>query len=524
MDGIKAHLETLELGSHGQAPSYCPLALCATGVKVGPRPASSSMLPTVPRVLLVELDGASYDLLVPLAEAGVMPRLRDWIRNASLVSLRPVTPCAEAVLWTTLETGAGPEVHGVLDNSYLDHHSRRLFAWSRRPDSCVGLSDAVTAADPRAPAICLADAVCARTIWRRKPSSFKELAQGIAWLQTQLANLVERVARADATGDWRLLSLRFDLLDALGHRVWNLLGVDSAGGPRAWVDKTREAFVAIDRAFGDLLRLAERRQAAVMLVSPYSQGPLVEKISLSEILRRRDLVRAGSRALQAFHRVGRWTDKLWRWPRGEAGRALRGGFPQMTPVPTVLNVRKIAPYDWRHSRAMTFHGEMAAFVYLNTPERFGQRVLLTRRQRDQAATEVLWALQEATHPVTGQPLFAEAFLTAERYGEDPLTRLWPDIVAIPADGFQIRPGLDRNGRLLRTDPMLTATHRPGGAWMASFPGAEPGRLYTADLVDVAPTVLRLLGLRRTRTMTGRVVEELLRPAAAGCRADCNEPL
>jgi predicted AlkP superfamily phosphohydrolase/phosphomutase len=350
-------------------------------------------------------------------------------------------------------------------------------------------------------------------VWRRRPGSFDELAQGIAWIETQLARLVEQAARADATGDWRLLTVRFDLLDSLGHRGWNLLGIDAAGGgPRAWTDKAREAFAALDRALADLLRLAERREAAVMLVSPYGLGCLEEKISPSEILRRRDLVRPGSAPLQALYCVDRWIEKLWRWPRRGVHRVVGSAFPQDPPAPCVLRLRKVAPFDWRCSRAMSFHGEMAAFVYLNTPDRFGQRLLRTRRQCDQAATEVLWALQEAEHPVTGQRLFSEAFLTAERYRDDPLVRLWPDIVAIPAAGFQTRPGLDRNGQLLRADPTLVATHRPGGLWMAAFPGAQPARAYSADLADVAPTVLRLLGLRRPPTMTGRAAESLLAPA------------
>jgi len=509
----KAWNALVDLDSHGQGPAERPLVRQLRPMATGMGQTSSGGSATVPRVLLVELDGASYEWLVPLAEAGVMPRLREWMGGAALACLRPVTPCAEAVLWTTLETGAGPEQHGVLDNSFLDHHHGRLYATSLRPTSCAGMSDAVSAADPQAPAICLADTDCARTIWRHKPASFDELSQGIAWFESQLTQLVERTARADATGDWRLMTLRFDLLDALGHRVWNLLGVDAAGGTRPWIEKTREAFGALDRALGDLFRLAERRQAAVMLVSPYGLAPLEEKISLTEILRRRDLLRPGSGTSQMIHRLGRWADKLWRWPRRGAHRAVGRVFPQEPPVPTVLRARKVAPLNWRHSRAVCLHGEMAALVYLNTRERFGQRLLRTRRERDQAATEVLWALQEAVHPVTGTRLFSEAFLTAERYGADPLERLWPDIVAIPAMGYQSRPSLDRNGRLLRTDPATVATHRPGGLWMAAFPGARPAQSYTADLADVAPTVLRMLGLRRPSTMTGRPVEELLPHAA-----------
>lgn len=498
MDRAGLPTESIPLRAHGAGAAG---SLVLPGATVC-RP--TALWPTVPRVVLLELDGASYELLVPLAEAGVMPHLAEWMQSAALVRLAPTTPCAEAVLWTTLETGAGPEVHGVLDNCFLDHRRRRVVSSTLREPCSATLADVVTAADPGAGAIRLVDAQPAGAVWRRRPWSLDELSQGIAWIEGHLRRMVEQATRVDALRDWRLLAMRIDLLDPLQHRLWNLLGIDSSpGGQRPWIAKTREAFAALDRALAELFWLAQRRQAAVMIVSPYRLGPLEERISLGEVLRRRGLMCPGSGIVQTTHRFGRWLDKLWWHVRSAAGQ-----FPSSPALPAVQSLRKVTPLDWRRSRAMSLHGEMAAFIYLNTPQRFGSRLLRTRRERDQAATEVLWALQEAVHPVTGQRLFAEAFLTAERYGGDPLERLWPDVVAIPAAGFQTRPGLDRNRQLLRTDPATMATHRPGGMWMAALPRVRPGQAYTADLADVAPTILKLLGLWRPRSMTGRPVAEM----------------
>lgn len=467
---------------------------------------STPAWPSVARVILLELDGASYGLLVPLAESGLMPNLAEWMRSAALARLDPLEPCAEAALCTTLHAGAGPEVHGVLDNCFLDHR-RGVVRSTASVHPCAMLADVVSAADPRAGAIRMAGTPAA-DIWRRRPASLDELGRGIAWMKDQLDRMIQHALRADASGDWRLLALHSDLLDPLQHRLWNVLGLaPSPGGQPAWIAKTREFFVALDRALGEIMRLAERRQAALMIVSPYGLGPMEEKISLGEVLRRRGLLQPGSATVAALHRCRRWLDKLRVWPWW-VGAAV-GRFPSSPPLPAALPLGKIVPLDWRRSRAVCLHGETAGFIYLNTPQRFGSRLLRTRRQRDQAATEVLWSLQEAIHPVTGQPLFAEAFLTAERYGHDPLERLWPDIVAIPAPGFQARPGLDRNRQILRADPSNLGAHRPGGIWMAAFPGARTGESHQAGLHDVAPTILKLLGLWPPRTMTGRPAATLI---------------
>ena len=135
-------------------------------------------------------------------------------------------------------------------------------------------------------------------------------------------------------------------------------------------------------------------------------------------------------------------------------------------------------------------------------------MLTTRRQYEQAAADVTAALCEARHPVTDEPLFDEVYLTEERFGCDPLARFWPEVVGIPAVGFLTRHRLDRNRQLLRADSSLAAARSGEGLLMIRAPEVVLGRPCTAELADVAPTVLALLGLNPPASMTGRVVAEL----------------
>lgn len=67
-----------------------------------------------PRLLVVGLDGATFDALLPLAEQGLLPffaRLLDGGSHGHLGSLAPNRPAA---LWTTLATGRLPYEHGVV--------------------------------------------------------------------------------------------------------------------------------------------------------------------------------------------------------------------------------------------------------------------------------------------------------------------------------------------------------------------------------------------------------------------------
>ena len=82
--------------------------------------------PSVPRVLVVGLDGATYELLVPWAESGLMPNLARLMARSSLSVVNSTQPCITPVAWTTFQTGCDPAEHGILDYRYLDHRRRRL--------------------------------------------------------------------------------------------------------------------------------------------------------------------------------------------------------------------------------------------------------------------------------------------------------------------------------------------------------------------------------------------------------------
>src|SRR5687767_13139822 len=78
------------------------------------------------RVLVIGLDGATYDVLTPLAQMGVMPNLAALMARAALLELNSTEPCITPVAWTSFQTGNDPHEHGILDYRYLDHRERRL--------------------------------------------------------------------------------------------------------------------------------------------------------------------------------------------------------------------------------------------------------------------------------------------------------------------------------------------------------------------------------------------------------------
>jgi predicted AlkP superfamily phosphohydrolase/phosphomutase len=276
-----------------------------------------------------------------------------------------------------------------------------------------------------------------------------------------------------------------------------------------------------------LIELADRRQAAVVVLGDHGFGPFREKICVNEVLRRRGLQRLASRASTWRHRAARTAWKVRKWLH----RRTQGGSTAGVRRP----LEALAPVDWRRTAALAVHGELSALVYLNDTMRFGRGPLATPRQREQAEAEAMAAFRESRHPVTGEALFEGAYATRERFACDPMARGWPDVVAIPAPGFHTRSKFDARGQLLFADPTLTGTHRRETVLMIRAPwaawGTRPGvarevlrcaqkdrgtqkdappqddSRATVEMRDVAPTILGLLGQPPGEHMTGHCITD-----------------
>src|SRR5205823_6613802 len=142
------------------------------------------------------------------------------------------------------------------------------------------------------------------------------------------------------------------------------------------------------------------------------------------------------------------------------------------------------------------------------------------RVRDRLIEE----LEAWRHPETGEPVVDKAYRREELYS-GPYLEEAPDV--IPRWGLV--KGYDYSFKLSskspslawaeRTDPRRpqglpyftgkSGTHRENGIFLAQGPSVRPGAVaQDARLIDVAPTLLYLLGVPLPDDMDGRVLDEI----------------
>jgi predicted AlkP superfamily phosphohydrolase/phosphomutase len=114
--------------------------------------------------------------------------------------------------------------------------------------------------------------------------------------------------------------------------------------------------------------------------------------------------------------------------------------------------------------------------------------------------------RELVDPKSGHKLLARVARGSEIYTYAAKGVLLPDIVLVPVDGYVVGAGLAEP--FLREDGER-GNHRHNGIVLIEGPGVRQSVAnFRPNLIDIAPTILHLLGLPVPADMDGRVLEEV----------------
>ena len=118
--------------SCGSPRREAPPAAAAPPVELSDAADRPAAAPGTRRVIWLGLDGADWDYLEKLALAGKIPNWKRLSEEGLAVRLESFEPMLSPILWTTQETGVGPDVHRVLDFQEVDPETRSLVPVSER--------------------------------------------------------------------------------------------------------------------------------------------------------------------------------------------------------------------------------------------------------------------------------------------------------------------------------------------------------------------------------------------------------
>jgi len=494
--------------------------------------------PLAERLLIVGLDGATFDVLDPLMDAGRMPNLRAFIRAGVAGVLESTKPPITPAAWTTFMTGKGPGRHGIVDfekydvrthtltfNSTYEIQEKTLWELLSEKGLRVGSINVPMTYPPRpvngfmisgfeTPSI---DAEFTwprelkheilrlmpnynyRTNWKRR------FLGGEALLRENLEYICQSFEQGwqltHYCGEkfgWDVLMVVFKLVDNLQHKAWKYLDPRFRRLYPRRAELAADCFDRLDVVLGRLFDYAAGRNATVLIMSDHGHGSLDGKAQPNLLLRDWGYLKLRSPWERAGTRAGYW------WHRLTKGRVTRFELGSR-------GIERDLALDWSQTKACVMHAGIYGFLYINLKGRGPLGIVEPHEYeplRDELAARLM-AVETSDPQGNSVRVFPAVYKTEELYGcsRENIPDL-PDLLLSP------RPGLAVVRKIRGRQPVrwcsparLEGTHRLEGILVLGGPQVRAGQRLNANIVDITPTTLAMLGLRVPVDMEGRVLRE-----------------
>ncbi len=492
------------------------------------------------KILILGLDGVTWDVLRPLMDEGRMPHLRGVVEEGASGVLRSTTPPITPAAWTTFLTGKQPGRHGIIDFERYDPPTNRLAFNSTRcldhvrnlwqilgdqglrvgsvnvpmtyPASPVNGflvsgfetpgpdSDFVHPPELRSEILARWPDPTLRAKWRRSAVRGDSVfIENLNYISRSFHLGASMTMWLGERFGWDALMVVLKLTDNLQHKTWKYLDPRWSGRNPKRGELARDCFAEADRAVGTLLEYADANNAIVLIVSDHGHGSLEGKIHVNRLLQQWGYLVLRGGGAQGTTRVRLAWDRL----RGKTKRFAREG-----------NIADDLAVDFDRTRACVMHAGMAGFLYINLAGRQPCGIVKPSDYellREEIRERLLGEEGQINDP-NGRTirLFTEVHRPEELYGCSRDDQPWmPDLILIPHDSLAVVRKI-RGTSVVNWLPYskIEGTHRPDGVIAARGPGIARRADLRTHIVHCAPTVLALMGVPIPNDMDGRVIEEL----------------
>ena len=507
------------------------------------------MTQTRRKAIILGLDGATWDVLLPRVDQGEMPNLAGLLERGVWGGLQSTTPPFSAQAWVSLSTGKNQARHGVVDfwerSPSAPLTDRRTFVSSRlvrgetlwqtagRHGRRVGVVN-VPVTYPPAPvegylvsgfltppgkADYVYPAALRDEIEALVPGYEPDPFDPLGATQQQLVELAEWMEKHEKVARQLMERHPADLffsviqaVDHLQHLFWNDIAGRSANpGRAALID---HCYSLADDILGHRLGRLDG-ETTFFLVSDHGFGPARRWFHVNRFLLERGLLALGevrgSGPGAALARLGLTPQRLRSLVRRFDVLGLRRQVGRLARVTAGRQIdgALARPIDWSRTQAVS--GSPASEgIYINLKGREPNGVVEPGEPyealRDRLAAELL-ALRD---PDTSERV-VQAVYRREALYDGPFLDLLPDLVFDLGDGPYLASDAPMAARVIEPLPpnLLQGRHRPSGVFAAAGAGIPAGqRIEGARIVDVAPTVLYALDLPIPDDMDGRPLVEI----------------
>ncbi len=505
-----------------------------------------------PRILIIGLDGATFDLLNPLMAAGELPAIAGLIERGISGVLNAWPNSNSAAAWSSMVTGYNSGQHGIyhFHKSLLEYdtatgwhptvaaHRRKAPFW--RTLSAAGKRVGIINIPITYPADAINGFMLAGMDTpgiesrgfahpARLPDELRR--QGIEYvidvanlgvasrahphrLPSEVRRMIEMRSRAILhlmqAEAWDVLMAVFVATDRVQHYYWpeDLTDVSAPD----W-QPIRTVYRLIDDFFAQALKLIDDN-TTVMIVSDHGFGSTQPaKNCTNLLLERLGILRFRQKGVSV---KGKLLNSLLRAGRRTLPIRLQDRLARTLPRLHLqaVNSHSQPKIDWSATKA--FASKRGGRVWINLQDRHPAGIV-PADQYDALCNQISKVLQGMRDLTTGQPIVRKVYRRAEVF-QGPFAAESSDLLIEWNDeALQDAVTYVREGESIVIHPKKQdgggnrwiASHRPDGVFVACGPTIKTGATISgANLYDITPTILYLQGQPIPNDMEGRVLTDI----------------
>lgn len=493
------------------------------------------------RVLIIGLDGITFDLVEPWVKEGHLPNFARLMEQGAWGRLQTTVPAHSAPAWSTFSTGLMPGKHGVYfflgpsrDERYFRPVSsksirgRRFWEVAGEQGKTVGVINVplsyplrpvngYTIAGMFAPSD--ESAFSSKELYdeiqeqcggyvveadrnRNRATYLEDMMEGMR-LRTKVTEYLMEHHPVDLT------VVVYRMIDSIMHTFWADMDpghpLRPSLGKEIIPNAMLDAYRLLDESVGRLIERAGP-DTTVFILSDHGFRAEYRGFAVNKWLREKGLltlrrgrgpattmVAMAIRNLHLHHLAKRVLHRV----KGQVWQEAVWGA-----------------VDWTQTQVVYGPGP-AFYVNLQGRDKYG---IVPPSEYEALRDRIIKEFKEVRDPTNGLPIVSDVYRREELYEGDAV-ELAPDLVPVPAeyvtaDGHRWGYGLGPMMGAIqswRTNERYAGAHSAEGVFIAAGPRVVPGRVEDYHIADLPTTALYALGVQVPNAMDGTVRTELFSP-------------